>query len=196
MKKILLIVTVGMFGIFNTNAQERSRGDIEATPYVQYSSSFFNGDNIDLYDPRTSVSLGVKGDYFFNDRWSLRSGINYDSMGTKASDFNSEVALDYIHIPLNANWHFGSTRKWNLNFGLTPGFLIKADQDGTDIKEFVESFQLGISYGIGYKLEISDNFSLLFDLQAIVGVTNLDKEDVSTNLNAGSGLGIGGVFSF
>jgi len=196
MKNNVLIIIAVMFGITCVTAQERSSGDIEVTPYIQYMSSFFNGDDADMYDMRTAISFGIKGDYFLNDRWSIRSGINYDSMGTEIKGYDSEVELNYINIPLNANWHFGSTRKWNLNFGVTPGFLTKAEQEGTDVKDLVESFQLGISYGIGYKLEISDNFSILFDAQGIVGLTNLQKEGNITNLNAGSGFGVGGVFSF
>ncbi|MGB6268954.1 MAG: hypothetical protein WBF67_08095, partial [Olleya sp.] len=66
---------------------------------------------------------------------------------------------------------------------------------GDDAKELVESFQLGVSYGIGYKLEVSENFSILFDFQAIVGVTNFQKaEGAASNMNVASGLNIGGVF--
>ena len=192
MKKLLLSLTITLFVMTNVNAQARDAGDIEIAPYVQYTTSFFNGENVESSNSRGAASFGVKADYFFNDRWSLRSGINYDSMG--AEDAFAEAELAYIHIPLNANWHFGSTRKWNLNFGVTPGFLVKAELAGMDIKEFQQSFQLGISYGIGYKLEISDNFSILFDAQGLVGVTNINKEGDNTILNAGSGFGIGGVF--
>lgn len=193
MKKLVFTAAIAVLGFTSVNAQEREKGDIELAPYVQYTSSFFNGDNADSANSRSSASFGVKADYFFNDRWSLRSGINYDSMGAK--DSFDEVELNYINIPLNANWHFGSTRKWNLNFGVTPGFLTKAEFNGVDIKEFQESFQLGVSYGIGYKLEVSNSFSILFDFQGLVGVTNINKtgSDVTT-LNAGSGFGIGGVF--
>ena len=192
MRKLLVCSVITFAGMFSVSAQERGSGDIEIAPYLQYMTSFFNGDNAESSDTRNSVSFGVKGDYFFNDRWSLRFGINYDSMGAK--DRFDEAELAYINIPLNANWHFGSTRKWNLNFGVTPGFLVKADFNGEDIKEFQQSFQLGVSYGIGYKLEISDNFSILFDAQGLVGLTNINKEGDVTTLNAGSGFGIGGVF--
>lgn len=195
MKKLLLFTAVAVLGFTTMNAQQRERGQIELAPYVGYMTAFLNGDEVDNLDSRASVAFGVKADYYFNDRWSLRSGLNYDSMGAKFA--GSELQLDYLNIPVNANWHFGSTRKWNLNFGVTPGFLVKADEDGDDVKEFVESFQLGISYGIGYKLEISESFSILFDGQGLVGITNIIKEsDGFTQLNAGSSLNVGGVFTF
>lgn len=199
MKKLLLTAAIAVLGFTNVNAQEREAGAIEVIPYIGYSGSFFNGDNSDAYETRNSVSFGVKGDYFFNDRWSLRSGLNFDSMGSAIKNQNNDVKLNYLSIPVNANWHFGSTRKWNLNFGVTPSFLLSAEQENNgDIDDQVKGFQFGISYGIGYKLEISDNFSILFDAQGLVGITNIvDIENSDLDqMNATSHFGIGGVFSF
>ncbi|MFY0604013.1 MAG: PorT family protein [Flavobacteriaceae bacterium] len=189
MKKLLLFVFIA--SSLSTFGQIREKGDIELSPFIGYSSSFLNGDDADSDNVRNAVNFGVVGDYFFNDRWSLRSGVVYNAMG---ADDGDELALNYLSIPINANWHFGSTRKWNLNFGLSPGFLVKADFNGNDIKDAVESFQLGISYGIGYKLEISEKFSLLFDAQGLVGLTDIAKDSSFSNQNAGSSLNIGAVF--
>jgi long-subunit fatty acid transport protein len=194
MKKLLCIVALATFGF--VNAQSREAGQIEVAPYIGYMTAFFNGDEVDDLDSRTGVNFGVKADYYFNDRWSLRSGLNYDAMGASLPGA-PDLKLDYLNIPINANWHFGSTRKWNLNFGVTPGFLTNADFDGEDVKDGFKSFQLGISYGIGYKLEVSDAFSVLFDAQGLVGLTNiLEESDDFTRLNAGSSFNIGGVFTF
>ena len=176
------------------NAQERSQGDIEIIPHIGYSSYFLNGDELDNMDSRGDFHFGVVGDYFFNDRWSLRSGFTYESMG--ASFFNEDLVLNYISIPVNANWHFGGTRKWNLNFGVSPGFLLNADVSGEDVKDYMESFQLAISYGIGYKIEVSETFSILIDTQNQLGITNIQKEGDLTWLNAGGSFNVGGVFSF
>ncbi|WP_165764753.1 porin family protein [Winogradskyella aurantia] len=197
MKQNLLIVALAIaaFTSISTHAQMRESGDIELVPYIAYSSAFFNGDNADFYDYRTSVSFGVKGDYYFNDRWSIRSGVAFDAMG---ASFNNgpDVELNYISVPVNANWHFGSTRKWNLNFGLTPSFLTSAEVQSVDIAEEVSSFSLGISYGIGYKIEISEAFSIMIDLQGNLGISNINDipgSDINQT-NAFSYLGLGGVF--
>jgi hypothetical protein len=194
MKKLLCIVAFATFGF--VNAQHRDAGQIEVAPYIGYMNSFLNGDEVDNLDSRAAVNFGVKADYYFNDRWSLRSGLSYDAMGASLQGL-PDLKLDYIHVPINANWHFGSTRKWNLNFGVSPGFLASADLGGEDIKDDFKSFQLGISYGIGYKLEISDTFSILFDGQGLVGLSNiLEDSDDFTRLNAGSSFNVGGVFTF
>ena len=176
-----------------TFCQMHEHGTIELIPNIGYSGSDLYGDDVEFFDPRGGIQFGLVGDYYFNDRWSIRSGLSYFSMGAKEDEF--ELKLDYLNIPLNANWHFGKTRRWNLNFGLTPGFLLTADFDGEDVKEGFESFQLAFSYGIGYKIGISEKFSLLIDLQAVVGLTNIidDLDDFSVT-NSGSSINVGGVF--
>ena len=203
-KQILLLLGLILTSI-TLNAQKREAGTIELTPNIGYSTSFlngdevgdlnFNGDEVDDLDSRDALQFGVLGDYYFNDRWSIRSGLSYFAM--RASRSGSEIELDYLNIPINANWHFGSTRKWNLNFGVTPGFLLKGDVDGEDAKDFYNLFQLAISYGIGYKIEVSDNFSILIDGQGLFRITNtLEDSDDLKRLNTGSSVNVGGVFSF
>lgn len=191
MKK-LLFAAAAIFAFGFANAQEREKGAIELAPHIGYSSYFFNGDEVDGLSSISSVNFGVNADYFFNDRWSLRSGLLSQTMGAK--DSSDEMKLNYISVPVNANWHFGSTRKWFLNFGASASFLTKAELSGQDIKDDIESFQLGISYGIGYKLEVSDNFSILIESQNLFGMSNILQNDDFTRTNAGGSFNVGGVF--
>ena len=80
MRKLVCIAVMALLGFGGLRAQERSKGEIEITPFIGYQQSFFNGDNIDFYEPKYSFTFGVNGDYFFNYRWSLRSGLSYDTM--------------------------------------------------------------------------------------------------------------------
>jgi long-subunit fatty acid transport protein len=193
MKKIILTaLTIWTFTI--ASAQKREAGAIEVAPFIGYSSFSLNGDNVGGLQSINSTNLGVNGDYFFNDRWSLRTGISMQKMGARVP--GSELALNYILIPINANWHFGSTRKWNLNFGLSAGALTSANIDGNDAKSYYNSSQTGLSYGIGYKLEVSKDFSILIDSQGFVGLSNIYKDSPYKRMNAGSNINIGGVFHF
>lgn len=192
MKKIILICALFISSF--SFSQLREKGDIEIFPTVgANSSTVTNSDLFSFTSARSGIRFGVSSDYYFNNRWSLRSGILFSGMGHET--ILSESELSYINVPINANWHFGSTRKWNLNFGLTPGFLVKAESNGTDISNTTQSFQLGISYGIGYKLEISKNFSLMFDAQAFAGLTDVNDNLIgSQQRNIASSLNIGAVF--
>ena len=190
MKKIILsVVAVFAFGI--TNAQLREKGEIEIVPQIGViSANYYGGESGSGNSPVTSASFGVGSNYFFNDRWSLLSGLIYQPMGTEFSGIKDE--LKYITIPVNASWHFGSTRKWNLNFGPSIGFLTSAkSSEGFDFKEAINSTQIGLNIGIGYKIEISDNFSLLIDYQSLTGLTETAK-DYSFKNTAGT-FNLGGV---
>jgi long-subunit fatty acid transport protein len=194
MKKTILFFVGLMFTSATFFAQIRETGTIELIPFIGYSSSNLAGDYAEDFNERGAFNFGAIGDYYFNDRWSFRSGLNFNSMG--ASFLGADLKLDYLNIPLNANWHFGGTRKWNLNFGLTPGFLLNAEVEGEDVKDMVESFQLSLSYGIGYKIEITDTFSILVDYQGLYGMTNINSEGGDNNVNYGSSFNAGAVFAF
>jgi len=177
------------------HSQARDRGTFEVIPIIGFTSSNIYGTYGESTSNRYDYQAGVMGDYYFNDRWSIRSGLAYYSMGTQGAIFQTK--LDYLNIPVNANWHFGSTRKWNLNFGLTPGFLLAAERQGEDLGDMFHSFHLASCLGIGYKLEITKNFSLLFDYQSLIGLTKIDKEPEYSGIrNSSSSFNLGAVFAF
>lgn len=198
MKKIFLsLVAFVTFGF--ANAQSREKGTIEITPKIG-TSSFGEFTEKDNSDYNAGVELGATVDYYFNNRWSLRSGLIADKMGSRNHDAGNiyEDELNYLSIPINANWHFGSTRKWNLNFGLSPSFLTSAkfNENGnktTIPKSAIESFQLGFTYGIGYKIEITKKFGILIDAQFFNGLTNINKASNERILNGGYSFNLGGV---
>jgi Outer membrane protein beta-barrel domain len=120
--------------------------------------------------------------------------------GGKSVELNYvyEDKLNYLSIPINANWHFGSTRKWNLNFGLSPSFLTKATENETGREKeidskYINSFQLGFTYGIGYKIEITKKFGILIDAQFFNGLTKALKYGTFESTNAGFSYNLGGV---
>ncbi|CAN1492967.1 Outer membrane protein beta-barrel domain 2 [Flavobacteriaceae bacterium] len=199
MKKILLpLITLISFSF--ANAQSKEKGTIEITPKIGYSSFSENNEN-DNTDSNSGVAFGATADYYFNNRWSLRSGLVFNKMGAEYNYIGGvwEDKLNYLSIPLNANWHFGSTRKWNLNFGLSPSFLLNAevnDPAGNSIKitdNNIKSFQLGLTFGIGYKIEVTKKFGILIDYQGFAGLTNINNASGSNIRNNGDGFNIGGV---
>jgi outer membrane protein W len=200
----LSIVALATFGF--ANAQIKEKGTVEITPKIGTSSfaetvSNVNGNNGSTKS-NSGAEFGVTADYYFNNRWSVRSGLIADKMGSKTNvgSTTSEDKLNYLSIPINANWHFGSTRKWNLNFGLSPSFLTSATYtiNGSE-NEFpangLKSFQLGFTYGIGYKFGITEKFGILIDAQFFNGLTDLNDSTVikGSFKNAGGGYNIGAV---
>ncbi|MDN3677918.1 outer membrane beta-barrel protein [Flavobacterium paronense] len=192
MKKIIFTIAVVLTATI-ANAQLREKGTTELIPQIGYSSSNYVGNQVGSGNsPITDLSFGVAGDYFFNNRWSLRSGLLFQTMGTEISVGTEK--LKYITFPVNANWHFGSTRKWNLNFGPSIGFLTSATDNGTDVKELFNTTQLGLNYGIGYKIEVSKQISILIDYQGMSGLSKIAKDSSINVKNAYGSFDLGCVF--
>jgi hypothetical protein len=191
MKKIIVMSTL-LLGLVSY-AQLREKGTTELIPLIGSASSNYYGQTNLLNEPLSSVNLGVKGDYFYSNRWSLRSGLLFQTMGSQFGGFFKEE-LKYLTIPVNANWHFGSTRKWNLNFGPTFGILTAANSNGVDFKSELNGFQYGIQVGIGYKLQLSSKFSILLDYQSMSGLSKVSKDSQNQLKNSYGSLDLGAVF--
>lgn len=192
MKKVIL-TAAAVFAFGFANAQSREKGDIELIPQIGYSSANYYGDQIgSVNEYLSAITFGVGGDYYFNDRWSVRSGILFQTMGTAIG--NSEEQLKYLTVPVNANWHFGGTRKWNLNFGPSVGFLMSAKADGLDIKDAANATQIGLNVGIGYKIEINEKISILLDYQSLSGLSAVAKDTDLKFKNTFGSFNVGGVF--
>ena len=189
MKKIILAAVVA-FGLTTAHAQQREKGTIEIIPHVGFTISDFSGSDASGNDAVSSLNFGVGADYYFNDRWSIRSGLNYETMGSDIDD--TILGLSYLTIPLNANWHFGKTRKWHLNFGPGVGFLTYAKLGDADVKDAFNKVQVGLNAGIGYKFELTKRLGLLIDYQTMAGLNDASK-DLSIKNNYGS-LNVGVVF--
>lgn len=191
MKKLIFALTI--LTMTSLNAQQRSKNDVELTPILGVAFSNYYGEDRLENQNLSSTQFGADLDFFFNNRWSLRSGLLFQTMGSKVAR-NYTEKLHYITVPVNANWHFGSTRKWNLNFGPNFSFLTAAEGNGIDLKDEANSFQLGLAYGIGYKIEVNEKFSILIDYQGITGLTDVPKDNYYTIRNTYGSFNIGGVF--
>ena len=191
MKKIILAVAIA-FGLTTAHAQQREKGTIEIIPHVGFTISDISGSDAADNGALSSLNIGVGADYYFNDRWSIRSGLNYETMGSDIDD--TILGLSYLTIPINANWHFGKTRKWNLNFGPSIGFLTFAESGDVDVKNDFNNIQLGLNVGIGYKFRLTEKLGLLVDYQTMAGLNDAAK-DLNIKNNYGS-LNVGLVFKF
>ena len=161
MKKIILMTfAILSCGIANAQNQPEVKKDknIEITPQIGLSSSnYYSGDTKLNNSAISGLNIGVGLDYYFNDRWSLRSGLFYQKMGSTYSESSFKTSKDelfYLTIPINANWHFGSTRKWNLNFGPSVGFLTSAqNQKGGDLNQggaYYNKTDVGLTFENGF----------------------------------------------
>lgn len=184
-------------------AQSEQKGTFELTPIVGYSASYQGGSFLFETSAVSNVQLGVYGNYFLNDRWSLRSGVLYQQMGSNNIDFplftsDYEERTSYLTVPVTVNYHLGSQRNWYLNYGVALGFLTDASanfDDGNgfvDINAVANSTQFGLTGGIGYRFNLLPNLMLLVENSNMLGLT--DTTEQRTGKNFFVSLNLGAIF--
>ena len=189
MKKIIYLIAFCCSSI-NLHSQVRERNVIELTPKIGRSTFKYNASG-NPSGSLNSTNFGITGDYYLNEIWSLQAGLIYQKMGGKT--FNDNFEVDYINFPINANWHFGSTKKWNLNFGITTGLRINNSENQNILGAKIKNTQTGFNLGIGYKIELTKNIGILLDYQYFSGLTNIDQDEIYELINKGGNLNIGAV---
>ncbi len=206
MKKLLLLVTgLGLFTA--TVAQEKGDFEVGGNIGVNFSNIVVSGNNIDdQADSKTGFNIGATGEYYFSDRWGLKAKLIYDQKGWADSFAQNQetgnvvrgdMKVDYLTIPVMANWHFGKQRNWYLNFGFYGAFLLKAEVEGVDTSEGFNNSDFGLALGIGVKFPVSDNAKLFIEYDGQSGFSNIagGESDSSITLRNGrSAFNIGVLF--
>ncbi|WLD22942.1 outer membrane beta-barrel protein [Flavobacterium dauae] len=80
MKKTLLVALLISFA---ANAQVREKGNIEIQPFAGFSTSkLYTSDDV-TYKSIVSPYFGVNAEFYFNSKWSLRTGLEFMQIGSK-----------------------------------------------------------------------------------------------------------------
>jgi len=204
MKKLLISLLV-LTGIYSTaKAQRANASEFGVNIGLNQSTvqSSGTGENADY---KGGFNLGVSGEYYFSDRWGIKAKVIYDQKGW-ANGFlvlqdgteidNVDYHLNYVTIPVMANWHFGRMRNWYLDFGPYFGFLSSASEtsNSADVKPLFNSTDVGIAFGLGVKIPVSNRASLFFEYDGQGGLTNVFNQSDGTFQNIRSSLNMGLIF--
>lgn len=185
------------------NSQIRDKGSIELTPIIGYSASYQLGSLLFGSSSVSDIHLGTYGSFFFNNKWSLRTGLLLQKMGTNEiefSIFNNEYSerTSYLTVPLTVNFHFGTKRNIYLNYGLSIGFLTEAKANYNDgngfvnINDLANPIQFGIQGAIGYEFKIFPEFIIFVENSNIMGLT--DTTEQRSGKNFFMSFNIGAIF--
>jgi hypothetical protein len=69
------------------------------------------------------------------------------------------------------------TKGLSLEAGPQIGFLLSAKNDNTDVKNSFKTFDFGVNFGLGYKLENGLNFGARYNF----GLSNINNLDDSSS---------------
>ncbi|HVW15475.1 MAG TPA: porin family protein [Mucilaginibacter sp.] len=189
MKKILAIILV-ISGI-STGAFAQHQGSAEFGVNIGLNTSTIQDASGYNADYKTGVNFGVSGEYYFSNSWSIKAKAIYDQKGwgngvlflPDGSEIDGvDYRLNYITVPVMADWHFGRRRNWYLNFGPYVGFLTNASEtsNSADVNPLFNTTDVGIAFGIGVKIPISNTANVFFEYDGQGGLTN-----ISSPLNSG-----------
>ncbi|MFC0778850.1 porin family protein [Flavobacterium sp. HJSW_4] len=164
MKKILLLAVFTVLGFANVNAQEIKFG---AKAGLNFST--VNGSNTNNIDYVTSYHVGVVSEIPISEKFSFQPELMYSRQGYS---FNNDViAMNYLNIPLMGKYYV--TKGLSLEAGPQIGFLLSAKNEGVKVTNSFTTFDFGVNFGLGYKLENGLNFSARYDL----GITKVSTEN-------------------
>ncbi|QNR86491.1 PorT family protein [Pedobacter riviphilus] len=204
MKKLLTLLLCAGLGV---TSQAQEKNSLELGIHVGYNLATVSTSNQTNSNYRNGFNVAAVGDYFFSDRWSIKAKIGYDQKGwdsgyltnlDNGQSFTTDYHINYLTIPVMANWHFGKKRNWYLNFGPYFGILLNASETkfNTDLKNFIHNRDIGIDLGIGVKLPVANKVKVLLELDGQSGLTDVFKQNQGYQIRTvRSGINAGLLFS-
>ncbi|MFD0793736.1 porin family protein [Mucilaginibacter litoreus] len=180
----------------STAAFSQTKGTTKFGLQVGYNASTVTASGLTNSDYRSGFNAGVSADHFFSDSWSLKVKALYDQKGwdngyiaggmVGGATMITNYKLDYVSIPVLANWHFGRTKNWYLNFGPYVGILLNAKETRSDmdLKEYFNTADVGLDVGIGVQFPVSNASRFFIELNGQGGVTDLIKDNQGSTLRS------------
>ena len=187
MKK--LITTFIAVSCIYTFAQAQQSKGVEFGVGIGYNGATVSNSNNQSTDVKSGFNAAVSFDNYFSNRRSIKAKVIYDQKGwgngffsisSPSSNFTYQAvdySLNYITVPVMANWHFGKTRKWYLDFGPYVGFLLdaKVSNYNGSLKSAFNTTDGGLAYGIGVKLPIAEKAKFYIEFDGQNGIGNIFK---------------------
>src|SRR5690606_9363365 len=174
MKKLLLSTAIAIFAIANVNAQSLNFGAKAGLNLANV------GGDIDENEGIVGFHIGGVAEISISEKFSIQPELLFSAQGTKFEEGDGKLTmkLNYINIPVMAKYYVADG--FSLEAGPQIGILASAkakyeiggESESEDIKDNFESLDLGLNFGLGYKLDSELNFAASYNL----GLSNLAKD--------------------
>jgi len=201
MKKLLLCITC-VFMFFNLKAQNYGEFQFGIGAGLNISNAIIDNKEIQT-NPLSTFNVAVSTEYYVDNRWGIKTKLIYDNKGWKSKITNplntlelikTNNQLNYISIPLMANFHFGSiqsraksfvTRPWYMSLGPYIGFLTKAEESefNVNFKETLKTFDYGAAFNFGLRFEIAQFTKFFVEYDAQYGLADISLETTTSVTN-------------
>ena len=168
MKKLFLVGAIALFGAMNAQTFGLKAG--------------MNVSSVSESDTKSKIGFyaGALMNAPIATNFSIQPEVLYNSKGFKFDGADVTANLDYISVPVM--FQYNVVPQFYLEAGPEFSFLVSAKAKGggatLDIKDNVNSFDLGLGLGAGYYFIPSVGINARF----VAGLTNADKTDGGTSI--------------
>ncbi|MBW2962958.1 porin family protein [Mesonia aestuariivivens] len=174
MKKLVFVGLIMIFGLSTGLAQEVQFG---AKAGINFAT--LSGDQTSDFETVTSFNVGVVSEISISEKFSFQPELMYSRQGYSFGD--NVIALNYLNLPLMGKYYL--TEGLSIEAGPQIGYLLSADNEGDDVEDSFNSFDFGVNFGVGYKLDNGLNFGVRYnlgisDVNELKEVKNTYKNDV------------------
>ena len=206
MKKNILLFLIFISFFFMSNAQENKMAyGFEAG--ANLSTAY--GKNVGKEQNGIVAGLHLGGHFKINitHHFGIKTLLAYDQVGssygalvfensTATGLVNGELVnkLNYLDLPLLAEYSSGNKIKFNINAGVFAGYLLKytlitkTDEPGVRAKRTYpdtrKSMNFGVSAGTGIQVPITNTIKLDIGIQDNLGLSNTYKSNGTKKINS------------
>ena len=123
--KIFSITLLFTF-LVSVSTYSQTKGVVEYGANLGYNRSTITNNDNNSANFGSALNIGISADFFFSKRWSIKGKLIYDQKGWDkgfiefydfdpnsqgpSSVYTTNFDLNYLTIPVMANWHFGKTK--------------------------------------------------------------------------------------
>jgi hypothetical protein len=168
MKKLLMIAAL-MVASLSASAQEVGAF---IKPMAGATLSTMTGDLDDL-KMKIGFTGGVELGYQFHEMFALTAGALYTMQGARVSNSHTKymINMNYLNVPVMLAVY--PVQGFGIKAGAQFGFLMKAKQGDTDMKDFFKKSDFSIPVGLSYEFD-----DAVIELRYNIGLSNILKAEV------------------
>jgi outer membrane protein W len=197
MKRAMIIVAILGIG-FMSKAQTFSIGPTGGFGHSWITNS--TGDN--KFNPAWNAGLSFI--YSTRSNFGVGADVKYSAEGNKStkSGITTNINANYVRVPVKLIYFFGkegSVVRPKISAGPSFGFLTDANETSsvsgvkvkTDINDDIKSFDFGVTAAAGLNFRLAQRTWLNTDLAFYQGLTDMTKNNNSTQHNGNVGVNVG-----
>ena len=191
--KLLFASCLILLGTGAANAQIGDQTSIGPRVGINFS----NVSNVDGSEALTGLAIGLTGTYSISEKTGLTIDLLYSGEGYKLN--SDELRLSYLQIPIFYDLFFGELGEKfrpKVYAGIQPGFLLDSKNNGNDVEDVFNSFNVAVCGGLGFNYRVGSRIWLNTDLRAALGLSDIREDAIgdkvaNSNIQLSLGLAYG-----